>query len=74
MRKIKLTREESVIEASIDKFVSVDKEEYNRIMQAISSHRKDDKGHDAQIAKARFNGPAAKIISGRQLRKRLGVK
>lgn len=73
MRKIKLTREERAIEASIDKSVSVGKEEYNRIMQAVSSHRKDEKSNDAQIAKTRFSEPAAKIISSRQLRKRLGV-
>ena len=28
---------------------------------------------DAQIAKDRFNEPGSKIISGRQLRKKLGV-
>ncbi len=41
MRKIKLTRAEKSIEESLEQFVSVDKNEYEQIVQAIASRRKD---------------------------------
>ncbi|MFA5271207.1 MAG: antitoxin [Candidatus Omnitrophota bacterium] len=41
MRKIKLTRAEKSIEESLEQFVPVDKNEYEQIVQAIASRRKD---------------------------------
>jgi predicted DNA binding CopG/RHH family protein len=41
MRKIKLTRTEKSIEESLEQFVPVDKNEYEQIVQAIASRRKD---------------------------------
>ena len=41
MRKIKLTRQEKMIEDSIDNFVPVDKKEYEQISRAIIARRKD---------------------------------
>lgn len=40
MRKIKLTREERAIEDSIEEFVPVDRNEYEKIVQAIEARRK----------------------------------
>lgn len=41
MRKIKLTREERVIEDSLERFIPVDKREYEQIVSAIDARRKD---------------------------------
>jgi len=41
MRKVKLTRAERGIEESLEQFVPVDKLEYEQIVQAIASRRKD---------------------------------
>lgn len=40
MRKIKLTKEERTIEESIERFIPVDKNEYEQIAQALASRRK----------------------------------
>ena len=41
MRKIKLTREERVIEESLERFVPIDKQEYEQIIHAITARKKD---------------------------------
>ena len=41
MRKIKLTKEERAIEESLERFVPVDKQEYEQIVHAISARKKD---------------------------------
>lgn len=41
MRKIKLTREERMIEESLERFVPVDKQEYEQIISAIAARKKD---------------------------------
>jgi len=41
MRKIKLTREERMIEDSLERFVPVDKQEYEQIINAIAARKKD---------------------------------
>ena len=41
MRKIKLTREERMIEDSLEHFVPVDKREYEEIGLAIAARKKD---------------------------------
>ena len=41
MRKIKLTREEQAIEGSLERFVPVDKQEYEQIISAIAARKKD---------------------------------
>ena len=41
MRTVKLTREEREIEESIEKFVPVDKKEFETIVRAIQARRKD---------------------------------
>ena len=41
MRKIKLTREERMIEDSLEHFVPVDKQEYEQIVHAIAARKKD---------------------------------
>ena len=41
MRKIKLTREERMVEENIERFVRVDKEEYEKIIQALAARKKD---------------------------------
>ena len=41
MRRIKLTREERMIEDSLEHFVSVDKKEYEEIGSAIAARKKD---------------------------------
>jgi predicted DNA binding CopG/RHH family protein len=41
MRKIKLTREERMIEESLEHFVPVDKQEYEQIVHAIAARKKD---------------------------------
>ena len=41
MRKIKLTREERMIEESLEHFVPVDKQEYEQIVNAIALRKKD---------------------------------
>ena len=41
MRKIKLTREERMIEESLERFVPVDKQEYEQIIHAIATRKKD---------------------------------
>jgi len=40
MRKIKLTKEERAIEDSLERFVPVDKQEYEQIINAIASRKK----------------------------------
>ena len=40
MRKIKLTREERAIEDSLERFVPVDKQEYEQIVNAITARKK----------------------------------
>jgi predicted DNA binding CopG/RHH family protein len=41
MRKIKLTREEQMIEDSIEHFVPAEKQEYEQIINAIAARKKD---------------------------------
>ena len=41
MRKIKLTREERMIEESLERFVPIDKQEYDQIIHAIAARKKD---------------------------------
>lgn len=41
MRKIKLTKEERAIEDSLEHFVPVDKQEYEQIIHAIATRKKD---------------------------------
>ncbi len=41
MRKIKLTREERMIEESLERFVPVDKQEYEQIIDALAARKKD---------------------------------
>ena len=41
MRKIKLTREEQAIEDSLERFVPVEKQEYEHIINAIAARKKD---------------------------------
>lgn len=41
MRKVKLTREEQVIEDSLEHFVPVEKQEYEQIINAIAARKKD---------------------------------
>ena len=41
MRKIKLTKEERAIEDSLERFVPVDKQEYEQIINAIAARKKD---------------------------------
>ncbi len=41
MRKVKLTREEQVIEDSLEHFVPVEKQEYEQIINAIATRKKD---------------------------------
>ena len=41
MRKIKLTKEERAIEESLERFVTVDKHEYEQIIHAIVARKKD---------------------------------
>jgi len=41
MRKIRLTKEERAIEESLERFVPVDKQEYEQIVHAISARKKD---------------------------------
>ena len=41
MRKIKLTREERMIEDSLEHFVPVGKQEYEQIVHAIAARKKD---------------------------------
>jgi predicted DNA binding CopG/RHH family protein len=41
MRRVKLTKEEKAIEDSLEQFVRVDKHEYEQIIQAIASRKKD---------------------------------
>ncbi len=41
MRKIKLTKEERMIEESIEHFVPVDRQEYEQIVHAIVARKKD---------------------------------
>ena len=41
MRKIKLTREERMIEEGLDHFVPVGKQEYEQIVDAIAARKRD---------------------------------
>jgi len=41
MRKIKLTKEERMIEDSLEHFVPVDKQEYEQIINALAARKKD---------------------------------
>lgn len=41
MRKVKLTKEERAIEDNLEQFIRLDKREYEEIVQAITSRRKD---------------------------------
>lgn len=41
MRKIKLTKEERMIEESLEHFVPIDKQEYDQIIHAIAARKKD---------------------------------
>lgn len=41
MRKIKLTREEQMIEDSLEHFIPVNKQEYEQIINAIAARKKD---------------------------------
>ncbi|MFA5146954.1 MAG: antitoxin [Candidatus Omnitrophota bacterium] len=41
MRRIKLTKEEQMIEDGIERFVPADKQEYEEIINAIAARKKD---------------------------------
>jgi len=41
MRKIKLTKEEKAIEEGLERFIPVDKQEYEQIVNAIAERKKD---------------------------------
>ena len=41
MRNVRLTREEKKIEEDLEKFIPVDKKEYEEIVHAIDARRKD---------------------------------
>ena len=66
MRKIKLTREERMVEENIERFVRVDKEEYEKIVQAIAARKKD------AVLNIRVN--SRDLASIKHKAERLGVK
>ena len=41
MRKIKLTKEEQIIEDSLERFIPIEKQEYEQIINAIAARKKD---------------------------------
>ena len=66
MRKAKLTKEELAIENNIEKFVKVDKQEYNQIIQAVAARRKD------AVLNVRVNSQDLASIKNRA--QRLGIR
>ena len=68
MRRIKLTRQEKAIEDALvrGEYVSVSKEKFNEIAQAIAAHRKD------TVLNIRVNSQDLKSIKQKAVR--LGVK
>jgi predicted DNA binding CopG/RHH family protein len=66
MRKIKLSREERIIEENLEKFVPVDRAEYEQIVEAIAARRRD------AVLNIRINSSDLKGIKHKA--HRLGVK
>ena len=66
MRKIKLTKEEQLIEDNLEQFVRVDKQEYKQIAQAIITRKKD------AVLNVRVN--SHDLISIKRRAQKLGVK
>jgi len=66
MRKIKLTKEEQVIENSLEQFVKVDKQEYEQIVQAVAARKRD------AVLNVRVN--SRDLASIKQRAQRLGIK
>jgi len=66
MRKVKLTKQEQAIENSLEEFVPVSREEYNIIIQAIVSRKKD------AVLNIRIN--RQDLESLKQKARKLGVK
>ncbi len=66
MRKVKLTKEELVIENNIEQFVKVDKQEYEQIVQAVAARRKD------AVLNVRVN--SQDLASIKQRAQRLGIR
>jgi len=66
MRKIKLTKEERVVESSLEQFVKVGKQEYEQIVQAITARKKD------AVLNVRVN--SRDLASIKQRAQRLGIK
>ncbi len=66
MRKIKLTKEEQLIEDNLEQFVRVDKQEYKQIAQAIITRKKD------AVLNVRVN--SHDLINIKRRAQKLGVK
>jgi len=66
MRRIKLTREERMLEESIEKFVAVDRQEYEQIVNAIIARKKD------AVLNIRIN--SHDLASIKHKAERLGIK
>lgn len=66
MRKIKLTKEERAIEDSLERFVPVDKHEYEQIVYAIAARKKD------AVLNIRVN--SHDLASIKQKAQRLGIR
>ena len=66
MRKIKLTKEEQLIEDNLEQFVRVDKQEYKQIAQAIITRKKD------AVLNIRVN--SHDLINIKRRAQKLGVK
>ena len=66
MRKIKLTKEEQLIEDNLEQFVRVDKQEYKQIAQAIITRKKD------AVLNVRVN--SHDLVSIKRRAQKLGVK
>jgi len=66
MRKIKLTREERMIEEHIEEYVPVSADEYSDIVRAIAAHKKD------TVLNIRVNSHDLESIKHKA--KKLGIK
>ena len=66
MKKIKLTKEEQLIEDNLEQFVRVDKQEYKQIAQAIITRKKD------AVLNVRVNSRDLATIKQRS--QKLGIK
>jgi predicted DNA binding CopG/RHH family protein len=66
MKKIKLTKEEQLIEDNLEQFVRIDKQEYEQIAQAIITRKKD------AVLNVRVN--SHDLVSIKRRAQKLGVK